>query len=141
MKETSFDKDFDLLTKNPTRCVGRKILAAPLEPALLQDFLPLPDSRQTQTVLCRALPPYAPLECSHYEIKLTANSRIALCSSKNAVSFSSARTTNRFPSQGGFCPFSCFTFYSRSHHAVIRVYDETGNVIETHEHKADFKEP
>ncbi len=26
-------------------------------------------------------------------------------------------------------------FRSRSHHAVIRVYDEGGNVIETHEHK------
>jgi hypothetical protein len=32
-------------------------------------------------------------------------------------------------------------FYSRSHHAVIRVYDHAGNVIETHEHKGDFKEP
>jgi hypothetical protein len=31
-------------------------------------------------------------------------------------------------------------FYSRSHHAVIRVYDEAGNVIQTHEHKGDFKE-
>ncbi|HEX9271426.1 MAG TPA: hypothetical protein VF899_05995 [Pyrinomonadaceae bacterium] len=30
---------------------------------------------------------------------------------------------------------------SRSHHAVIRVYDSAGNVIETHEHKGDFKEP
>jgi hypothetical protein len=29
---------------------------------------------------------------------------------------------------------------SRSHYAVIRVYDPTGNVIETHEHKGDFKE-
>jgi hypothetical protein len=29
---------------------------------------------------------------------------------------------------------------SRSHDAVIRVYDETGNVIETHEHTGDFKE-
>jgi len=29
--------------------------------------------------------------------------------------------------------------YSRSHHAVIRVYDAAGNVIETHEHKGDFK--
>jgi hypothetical protein len=29
---------------------------------------------------------------------------------------------------------------SRSHDAMIRVYDEAGNVIETHEHKADFKE-
>jgi hypothetical protein len=31
-------------------------------------------------------------------------------------------------------------FYSRSHDAVIRVYDEAGNVIEAHEHKGDFKE-
>jgi hypothetical protein len=31
-------------------------------------------------------------------------------------------------------------FYSRSHDAVIRVYDEAGNVIETHEHAGDFKE-
>jgi uncharacterized protein (DUF1501 family) len=29
---------------------------------------------------------------------------------------------------------------SRSHNAVIRVYDDAGNVIETHEHKGDFKE-
>ena len=31
-------------------------------------------------------------------------------------------------------------FYSRSHDATIRVYDAAGNVIETHEHKGDFKE-
>jgi len=30
---------------------------------------------------------------------------------------------------------------SRSHDAVIRIYDEAGNVIETHEHAGDFKEP
>jgi hypothetical protein len=29
---------------------------------------------------------------------------------------------------------------SRSHDTVIRVFDEAGNVIETHEHRADFKE-
>jgi hypothetical protein len=27
-----------------------------------------------------------------------------------------------------------------SYDAVIRVYDDAGNVIETHEHKGDFKE-
>src|SRR5262249_4896903 len=32
-------------------------------------------------------------------------------------------------------------FRGRSHHAVIRVYDEAGNVIETHEHAREFKEP
>ena len=31
-------------------------------------------------------------------------------------------------------------FYSRPHHAVIRVYDEAGDVIEMHEHTCDFKE-
>jgi hypothetical protein len=31
-------------------------------------------------------------------------------------------------------------FYSRSHDAVIRVYDAAGNVIETHEHAGDFRE-
>jgi hypothetical protein len=30
-------------------------------------------------------------------------------------------------------------FFSRSHDAVIRVYDEAGNVIETHEQASDFK--
>jgi hypothetical protein len=35
----------------------------------------------------------------------------------------------------------CAKFYSPSHDAVIRVYDEAGNVIETHEHAGDFKEP
>jgi hypothetical protein len=29
-------------------------------------------------------------------------------------------------------------FFSRSHDAVIRVYDAAGNVIETHEHAGDF---
>ena len=29
---------------------------------------------------------------------------------------------------------------SRSHHAVIHVYDDAGNVIQTHEHMGDFKD-
>jgi len=29
-------------------------------------------------------------------------------------------------------------FFSRSHNAVIRVYDEAGNVSETHESAGDF---
>ena len=32
-------------------------------------------------------------------------------------------------------------FRSHSHNAVIRVYDEAGNVIETYDHAGDFKEP
>jgi hypothetical protein len=31
-------------------------------------------------------------------------------------------------------------FYRRSHNAVIRVYDEAGNLIEAHEHAGAFKE-
>jgi hypothetical protein len=30
---------------------------------------------------------------------------------------------------------------ARSADAVIRVYDDAGNVIETHEHHGEFKEP
>jgi len=30
--------------------------------------------------------------------------------------------------------------FSRSHDAVIRVYDDAGNVIKTHEHAGEFKE-
>jgi hypothetical protein len=33
------------------------------------------------------------------------------------------------------------SFSGHSHDAVIRVYDDAGNVIETHERKGDFKEP
>ena len=32
-------------------------------------------------------------------------------------------------------------FCSRSHDAVIRVYDAAGNVIVTHEHAGEFKSP
>jgi len=32
-------------------------------------------------------------------------------------------------------------FYSRSHDAVIHVYDDAGNVIETHEQAGEFREP
>jgi len=32
-------------------------------------------------------------------------------------------------------------FYSQSHDAVIPAYDASGNVIETHKHAGDFKEP
>ena len=32
-------------------------------------------------------------------------------------------------------------FYSRSHSDVIRVYDDAGNAIETHEYKGEFREP
>jgi hypothetical protein len=31
-------------------------------------------------------------------------------------------------------------FYSRSHDAVVPVYDAAGNVIETHEHTGNFRE-
>ena len=32
-------------------------------------------------------------------------------------------------------------FFSRSHKALIRVFDESGTVIETHEHGGTFQEP
>ena len=38
-------------------------------------------------------------------------------------------------------PSNYAQFYSRSHDAVIRVYDATGDVIATHEHAGEFKKP
>jgi hypothetical protein len=35
----------------------------------------------------------------------------------------------------------CAKSYSRSHPVVVRLYDDTGNIIETLEYPADFKEP
>jgi hypothetical protein len=32
-------------------------------------------------------------------------------------------------------------FLSRSHDALIRVYDDAGNVVESQEHVGEFKEP
>ena len=31
--------------------------------------------------------------------------------------------------------------FSRAHDAVIRVFDDAGNLIQTHKHKGDFEEP
>ena len=36
--------------------------------------------------------------------------------------------------------FNVFALPSRLQNAVIRVYDEAGNLIEAHEHERDFKE-
>jgi hypothetical protein len=35
--------------------------------------------------------------------------------------------------------YAKYRSWSRSHNAIILVFDESGNVIETHEHKGDFK--
>jgi hypothetical protein len=38
-------------------------------------------------------------------------------------------------------PLPQFTLYCERSGAVIRAYDEAGNVVGTHEHIGDFKEP
>ena len=48
------------------------------------------------------------------------------------------RASNRAPH--GINAIGYPKFYSRSHDAVIRVYDDAGNLIETHEGEGDFKE-
>jgi hypothetical protein len=50
------------------------------------------------------------------------------------------RSTARFhQSRRGVCA-DVQSIAARSHDAVVRVYDDAGNVIETHEHTGDFKE-
>jgi len=48
------------------------------------------------------------------------------------------RRTERKPKNDAI---SYTEFPSRSRDAVIRLYDAAGNMIETREHKGDFKEP
>jgi len=36
--------------------------------------------------------------------------------------------------------YAKYRSWSRSHEAIICVFDESGNVIDTHEHKGKFKE-
>jgi hypothetical protein len=38
------------------------------------------------------------------------------------------------------CDVALPLFRSRSHRAVIRIYDDAGNLIEMHEHKGEFRE-
>ena len=52
----------------------------------------------------------------------------------NSRSGRARRTPNAVCNAIGYAMHS-----SRSHDAVIRVYDAVGNVIETHEHKGDLK--
>ena len=93
---------------------------------------------------------------------LSRESPQARIAASSSVNFSSARTTKRFPSRCGsaiqivrpsqpsaetqpqlqpaLLRLSAMISYSRSLDAVIRVYDDAGNVIQTHEHKGEFKE-
>jgi hypothetical protein len=59
--------------------------------------------------------------CVHISVQLnSARSWANVCGEPNAIDYAK--------------------FFSRSHDPVIRVYDEAGNVIQTHEHKGEFKE-
>jgi len=53
--------------------------------------------------------------------------------------FAVPRTQSAFHRRTWCCD-SCLGNLVTSHAAVIRVYDATGTVIETHQHKGDFKE-
>jgi hypothetical protein len=81
----------------------------------------------------RIRPPAPPRISTHiYEIRPRADKHgIDLIS--DALPF--GRLWHGEPNAMGYAKF-----YSRSHGAVIRVYDAAGNVIETHEHAGEFKE-
>jgi hypothetical protein len=86
----------------------------------------------------RIRPPAPPTISTHvYEIRPRADKRgVDLIS--DALHFGALwyAGPNAITNAIGFAKF-----YSRSHHGVIRLYDETGNVLETHEHGGEFKEP
>jgi hypothetical protein len=56
-------------------------------------------------------------------------------------SFAKAGTPSEAPGPNAVTNATGYAMHdSRSADAVIRVYDDAGNVIETHQHKGDFKE-
>jgi hypothetical protein len=79
------------------------------------------------------------------DLQLHRDGRFRAVDSKGWIS-GSARplTTERYSphinSRPNFGGLGYTEFFSRSHDAVIRVYDEAGNVIGTHEHAGEFKE-
>jgi hypothetical protein len=63
--------------------------------------------------------------------------RATTLGSTNAVNLSSARTTKRFPSPRCASAIQIV----RPLESIAETQPEAGNVIETHEHAGDFKEP
>ena len=59
-----------------------------------------------------------------------------MCHGHGSDSISGQTAINAISNAVGYAKFYC-----RSHDAVIRVYDDAGDVIGTHEHAGDFKEP
>jgi hypothetical protein len=58
----------------------------------------------------------------------------------NDTQFRCAANSVHCGTTNGTDAVECAKFRSRSHDAVFRVYDAADNVIETHEHKGDFRE-
>jgi hypothetical protein len=85
----------------------------------------------------RIWPPAAPTISTHvYEIRPRADKHgIDLISDVLPYSPLWYSGTNAISNAISFAKFN-----SGSHDAVIRVYDEAGNVIETHEQAGEFKE-
>ena len=65
---------------------------------------------------------------------------VKLSSTYLSIGLRTRQAFSEFPSPNGLNHGCKAKFYSRSHDAVIRVYDSAGNVIETHEHAGEFKE-
>jgi hypothetical protein len=70
---------------------------------------------------------------------LSSSSSKARLAAARQLTPDSARLSPR-ARQSGTLRIGYPKFYTRSRNAVIRVYDEAGNVIEMHEQKGDFKE-
>jgi hypothetical protein len=82
------------------------------------------------------------LQPSESEIPVVGGARKTLLYKRGADLISDALPSGRLWYAGPNAVANAMGYaqhYSRSHHALIRVYDEAGNVIETHEHKGDFK--
>jgi hypothetical protein len=76
---------------------------------------------------------------SAYTKRVSANTRKGRANTTRVTANRGSTDTTRCASTRRVSADAYVKHYSRSHDAVIRVYDDAGNVIETHEYKGDFK--
>ena len=96
---------------------------------------------------CESVPVGKPLRPSDKSLKICAHYRRKTMTS-NWLEQTAGRSGSLARGSGTGAPdmafgsgrFNLSASQSSSNHAVIRVYDDAGKLIETHEHKGDFKE-
>ena len=100
--------------------------------------VPLPNRRKALSIAFASAFRYAAREIGSVSASLRFDFFLIFLPQRVSASL---QIVGRIPKRLGNLVYDDYTKHSsRSHDAVIRVYDEAGNVIETHEYGGEFKE-